>query len=46
MTSKQNLRVAAILAGRPELSFRDARDLAMEYGASGSEADRLAAGRK
>jgi len=28
------------------LSYRDARDLAMEYGASSVEADRLAAGRQ
>jgi hypothetical protein len=38
--------IAEILAQNPGLSYRDARDLAVEYGADGITAGELAAGRE
>jgi len=41
MTNRQITRIEKILASQPELSYRDARDLAMEYGADGITAGQL-----
>lgn len=45
MTAKQAAKIEKLLADNPELDYRDARDLLMEYGVEGITAGRMAEGR-
>jgi hypothetical protein len=38
-------QIRKVLAAKPDLDYRDARDLAIEHGADGVKAGRLALGR-